>query len=242
MNSEIIKLVTLQKYDKEIKDINEHISSSSAQLEEDRKRLDKANSQLQDKENELKNRKIESEKIDTDIASLENNYKEFSYQLMSIKDEKSYDAMKNQIEDTKEEISQKEAVGIDLLNTIEEITNTVNLYKEKIQNEADRIENKQKEIDVEIESRSSEINEKQQHRNEYAKQIDDKVLKQYQKLLSLPNGVALASLDGRSCTGCYSEITREDLETIKLQSRLVNCNVCGRILYLPELLGKEDDN
>jgi len=241
MNEELIKLVTLQKFDKEINDINKHIKISSGKLEEDKKRLLKAKGQLDWKINELRARKLESGKIDSFIITAEETYKSYNYQLMALKDAKAYDAMKLQLDNTRAEISEKENVGIELLNTIEELDKTVNLYTEKINTEDERINGLQEEIDLEIEIRSEEISEKQKKRDDYANMIDAKVLLHYEKLLGLPDSRAIAELDGRSCTGCYSNVTLEDVENVKLQTRIVNCNVCGRILYIPNVAGQSEN-
>jgi uncharacterized protein len=241
MNEELIKLVTLQKFDKEINDINKHIKGSSDKLEEDRKRLAKAKEQLEEKNVSLKAKKLESEKIDSFITSSEDNYKSYNYQLMQIKDEKAYDSMKMQLENTRMEIEEKENQGIDILNEIEELEKTISLYTEKINAEDERIQGVQTEIDKEIKERSQEIEGIQSKRDEYAKQIDEKILKHYEKLLGLPDSKAIVELDGRSCTGCYSEATLEDIENIKLQNSVVTCNVCGRILYIPNVAGQSDN-
>jgi len=241
MNDELIKLVTLQKFDKEINDINKHIKNSSGKLEEDKKRLMKAKEQLDWKINELRARKLDSEKIESFIASSEETYKSYNYQLMALKDEKAYDTMKTQLENTRAEINEKENTGIELLNTIEELDKTVTLYTEKINAEDERIKGLQEEIDLEADVRAEEVSEKQNKRDEYAKMIDAKVLVQYEKLLGLPDSRAIAELDGRSCTGCYSEATLEDVENVKLQTKIVNCNVCGRILYIPSVAGQSDN-
>jgi uncharacterized protein len=240
MNEELIKLVTLQKFDKDINDINKHLVDSKRKIDEDKARLSKAKEQLDDKLNELKARKLDSEKIQSFISSSEEAYKSYNYQLMSLKDEKAYDSMKMQLESTRVEINAKEDEGIELLTKIEQIEKTIEMYSGKINEEEERINGLEKEVEEEIELQSDDMTEKQTKRNEYASQIDEKILKHYEKLLGLPDSRAIAELDGRSCTGCYSEVTLEDIENIKSQKRIVNCNVCGRILYIPNVAGQSN--
>lgn len=239
MNEELIKLVTLQKYDKELMGLEAHIKDSQEQIEKDIKRLEKAKEQLEAKEQDVKFQKLESEKTENFIKSAEVSYKEYNYQMMGLKDQKAYDAMKLQLEELKDQISERENHGIEILSRIEELNKTIAVYQEKINEEEKRIEKTKSDLAEEVNQRSEEKSGLKVKRDEYAKHIDAKLLAQYEKLLLLPKHQALAELDDRTCTGCYSTITRDALETIKLQERIVTCDSCGRILYIPSSLGVE---
>jgi predicted nucleic acid-binding Zn-ribbon protein len=240
MKEELIRLVTLQKYDRQIIEIESHLNNLQEQIKKDEVRLAKAKEQLSAKEQELQDRKVDSSRIDHDIQASEVRYKEYSYQLMNLKDTKSYDAMKSQLEELREEISQMESSGIDLLNEIEELEKTLAMYNEKIGAEETRIQEQKNLLEKDTQSRSEEKNELIKRSESYSAEISPEVMRTYKRLLKLPNGVALASVEGRTCTGCYSNITLENLEVVKMMSGLVSCNSCGRILYIPSLLGQED--
>ena len=118
MKEELIKLVTLQKYDKELLDIESHLDGARKKIKLDEVRLAKAQGQLDDKIADLKGKQLVSEKIDTFHKGAQIKYKEYSYQLMGLKDQKAYDAMKQQLQDLKEEIEHNETVGISVLEEI----------------------------------------------------------------------------------------------------------------------------
>jgi predicted nucleic acid-binding Zn-ribbon protein len=44
---------------------------------------------------------------------------------------------------------------------------------------------------------------------------------------------AMAAVENRTCTACYTEITAQNYHELIL-GQLVVCKSCGRILYLPE--------
>jgi predicted nucleic acid-binding Zn-ribbon protein len=44
---------------------------------------------------------------------------------------------------------------------------------------------------------------------------------------------ALAAVQNRTCSSCYTEITAQQYNEL-LQQQVVLCKACGRILYLPE--------
>jgi len=240
MKEELLRLVTLQKYDRQIIEIDTHLNNLKQQIEKDEARLNKAKAQFADKQDELNHRKLDSNKLDLEIKQAETRYKECSYQLMSLKDTKSYDTMKNQLMEIKEDISIKETYAIDLLNTIEELEKTLSMYSEKIAEEALRIQGLKDHADKERESRCEEKDELLKRRMAFASELTAGTMSKYQRLLKLPNGVAMATLQGRTCTGCYSSITMDDLEAVKLMDKLIQCGSCQRIIYIPSLLGSPE--
>lgn len=240
MKDELLKLATLQKFDRECREIESCIKESTKQVEVSQQRLDKARQQLEEKKKEAKIKQVYSDRLDQDMKALELRYKEYNYQLMSLKDAKAYDTMKAQLADLKEEISSTESEAIDVLSALEELNTTVKTYTEKIEEEEKRIEGIKEEMKASLDEKNEELKEQKAKRDAYADTIDDVIVRSYNRLLALPDGKPLAEVHDRTCQGCYSSITLEDLESIKMQERIIHCHSCGRILYIPQLLGVAD--
>ena len=243
MKEELIRLVTLQKYDQQILEIEDHLTNLTKEIKTAEVRLDKAREQTEDKESKLKKLKVESQGIDADISSLESQYKQNNYQLMTLKDQKSYDAMKLQLEEILSLKNIKENSGLELLGRIEEEEKTLAMYHEKIDAEAARVQGLIDDVEKQTSERSAEKEEMVNKRKGYADKISPGLLSTYQRLLGMPDRKAIAEVDpnSRACRGCYSTITRENMENVKLMTTIVHCNSCGRIVYVPSLLGSVDD-
>lgn len=242
MKEELIQLVTLQKFDSQILEIEDHLSGLEKEIVTADERLAKAREQVAEKEKGLQNLKVQSNNLETDIASAETRYKEHSYQLMSMKDEKSYETMKLQMEELRNSIAEKENTSIETLTTIEETEKTLVMYGEKIKAEEERVDGLRTSLEEEKGKRSEEKGELKQKREGYIKNISPALLAQYERLLNLPDRIAIAqvNMNNRTCLKCYSTLTRENIETIKMMDKVVNCNRCGRILYVPSILGQAD--
>ena len=50
-------------------------------------------------------------------------------------------------------------------------------------------------------------------------------------LLSIADG--MAQVDGEHCGGCYQTLTANTMNSLYID-KIVFCQVCGRLLYLPE--------
>jgi predicted nucleic acid-binding Zn-ribbon protein len=55
----------------------------------------------------------------------------------------------------------------------------------------------------------------------------------YNRLIAARGEDALAAVQGRTCTACYTEITAQNYNEL-MQGQFVLCKSCGRYLYLPE--------
>jgi predicted nucleic acid-binding Zn-ribbon protein len=63
--------------------------------------------------------------------------------------------------------------------------------------------------------------------------LPEDILRDYQRLIAARGEDALASVQNRTCTACYTEITAQNYNEL-VQAQFVLCKNCGRILYLPE--------
>src|SRR5262249_54816498 len=63
--------------------------------------------------------------------------------------------------------------------------------------------------------------------------IPNEARAQYNRMVAAMGPDALAAVQGRICTSCYTEITAQNHHDLQ-QELLIMCKSCGRILYLPE--------
>ncbi|MBK5108033.1 MAG: hypothetical protein JJE12_07865 [Anaerolineales bacterium] len=61
--------------------------------------------------------------------------------------------------------------------------------------------------------------------------IDDPVLRQYEKMRKLKNGIAVARIIDKTCAACGSTLTAATFSSAKVPTKIARCDACGRILY-----------
>jgi predicted nucleic acid-binding Zn-ribbon protein len=150
--------------------------------------------------------------------------------------------MKLQMEELKSSTEEQETRGLELLESIEATEKKLSIYRQKISDEELRVEGLKNQLKEQTDSRAEDRSTLVKKRDGYLSSINPTLKAQYQRLLQLPDRQAIAqvNLSDRSCLKCYSTLTRENIETIKMMKQVVNCNRCGRILYVPALLGQAD--
>jgi predicted nucleic acid-binding Zn-ribbon protein len=77
-----------------------------------------------------------------------------------------------------------------------------------------------------------ELDATQSARSTIAEGLDAGVLGQYQRLRERMGGVAVATLDGKRCTGCHLDLSASELDQVRATppGELTDCPECGRIL------------
>ncbi len=88
--------------------------------------------------------------------------------------------------------------------------------------------------DLETKSKTlgSQQQEFQTERDVLASKIDADLLDQFERLFNSKGDAAIVAVEHGVCTGCHMKITTATAARVKAGKEIVNCEQCGRILYL----------
>lgn len=221
IDSEIYAL----RYEKESKP--QEIKILETSFEEKKQHVANLQSSLLDLQKQRKDRELE-------LASQEESVKKLQTQLYSLKTNKEYQAMLQQIEDAKADVSVIEDKILELFSHIDKAKFDIDQEKQKIQEEEKVFfEQKRK-----IEDRLKEIDERlaqlDVHRKQIIPEVDAKIFIQYERILSNRDGLAIVSVKNNSCQGCNMFVPPQVINLIRMYEGLITCEVCNRILYIDE--------
>ncbi len=128
-------------------------------------------------------------------------------QLNEVSSRKEYDALRSEIESDKKACAKIEDATLEVME----------------------------EIDVQTRRNdfTDRLNETLKSIREIETSLPDDVRAMYDRLVAARGDSAMSSVQGRTCTACYTEITAQNQNDL-IQEKLVLCKNCGRILYLAE--------
>jgi len=88
--------------------------------------------------------------------------------------------------------------------------------------------------DLEIKSKALEKQQAEltNEREALASKIDADVLDQFERLFNSKGDAAIVAVEHGVCTGCHMKVTTATAAGVKAGKEIVNCEQCGRILYL----------
>ena len=228
IDSEIDKIRTVRgELPLEVQDLEDELKGVET-------RIEKINSDISDKENNITKRKLA-------IKESEELVKKYNEQLNNIKNNREYDSLSKEIEFQNLEIELANKKIKDNLAKIE----LLKVSKE----ESTEIFNEKKEIfeekKVELDSIVSETEKDEEKLLEQSKKaekvVDDRLLSAYKRIRkSSRNGLAVVSVERDSCGGCYSKIPPQRQLDIKAHKKIIVCEHCGRILVDSAMFQKEE--
>ncbi len=234
LKSQLSILIQLQDVDSEIyalKEENEakpkEIEALKAAFEEKKKKLVELEKTLLDLQKQRKEKELE-------LASKEENAKKLETQLYSLKTNKEYQTMLQQIEDTKTDASLTEDKILGLLEQTDNIKNEIDQENKKLKDEETVFNAQKNKIEERIREIEERLHQLDTQRKQITPNIDKKILAQYEKILFNRYGLAIVSVKDNSCLGCNMYVPPQVINLIKMYERIVTCEICNRILHINE--------
>jgi predicted nucleic acid-binding Zn-ribbon protein len=201
--------------------------------------------QLKEDSEEKKNRSVELEeqagKLQSDRRMFEKEIdaskvqlKKYEDQLYKVQNNKEYDAIALEIDTKKVEIESLENKIIQTLEDEEELKKEQAALADELSNLKTQLKEQEKELEEIILLTQEEEIRLNHEREKVARLIDERYLRQYERIRQAKEGLAVVPIRRSSCGGCFSTIPPQRIVEIREGGRLHTCENCGRILVWSE--------
>ncbi len=175
-------------------------------------------------------------RLEEEISTVEARRKSEEGRMYSglITSEKELGALRNEIAALRARKSDLEDELLEVMERVEELTGMVGSLRsrhEELSGKADELTKARDEAATEIDA---ELAARRAERHTVAGDVDAELLDTYTRLRDRKGGVALAALDGRTCSGCRLELTAIELEEVREAAArgLGKCAQCDRLLIV----------
>ena len=232
LKSQIIGLVKLQTVDSEI---------YALQAEKVRRPLEIKNLEVLFEEKKQKLADLEKASLDLqkqrndgelDLASKDEGIKKLERQLYSLKTNKEYQAMLQQINDAKADASVIEDKILLLFDQVDKAKNDIDKEKQRLKEEEGVFVGEKKKIETRMKEIDDRLAQLEAQRQQVIPEIEPKILVQYDRILANRDGLAIVSVKDNSCQGCNMHVPPQVINLIKMYERIITCEVCNRMLYI----------
>ncbi len=235
LKDEIRKLVELQEIDSRIYKLQEEKDQNlPAQLEENRREFEETSKNFTTAEEKLKNLQLSKKDKEIELASKEEGLKKLQTQLYQLKSNKEYQAMLTEIGSAKADTSLAEENVLIVLEALEAAKKECLAQREALDQEKKNFTEKEAKLTGLIKDAEAEISNLRTKRKTLAASVDKEILTHYERLLESRQGLALIPVKGNDCGACNMRLTHQKINEIKMFEHLVSCDVCVRLLYIPE--------
>lgn len=196
---------------------------------------------IEAKKEEIQLTKIQSDRLELELATREESIAKLRAQLNVAKTNKEYALVLTQLNTTKADNSKIETQILELLKDIE----ADEAESEKMQSQMDErkqaLEQTRKESELLAAKYQAEIEEIQAEWDKQAQAIKAETLQVFKRVAETYDGEALAVIEKQegktvvySCGGCFMGITAESVNLLLTRDDIIRCPTCTRILVLGE--------
>lgn len=190
--------------------------------------------QVNTKQSEIKELKINSSMMEGEIADVVTKQKKLESMQGSIKKVEEFNALSQEMAQADREKHAKEQRLSDILDRIAIEEDSLKNLDEVLES---TIENS-KALEVEIHDSVNRINDEgrllKAQRDKLVEQADPEVFHVYERLLKNKKDRVVVPIENRCCSGCHIMLTAQDENLVRKGERLLFCEHCSRIHYWQE--------
>ena len=230
MNS-IQYLIELQKIDSQLAEIEELLGDLPIKVTELKNKEDSLTSDFERGKARLKEIALEQHKTEMNLAEFKEKIDKLKDQLFLVTNNKQYDALMLEIDHLKEDMDRSETTELEFLEEKDQLAEQVKSQEKSLESLSKDLSSKRVRLEQALAASSSEKKDFESRREETTKNLSASVLARYNRILSAKNGLAVVSLEGRSCGGCGAALPPQLVAEVKTLMTIQNCSICTRFLF-----------
>jgi predicted nucleic acid-binding Zn-ribbon protein len=230
MNS-IQDLIELQKIDSQLAEIEELLGDLPTRVTDLKNKEDSLTSDFERGKARLKEIALEQHKTEMNLAEFKEKIDKLKDQLFLVTNNKQYDALMLEIDHLKEELDRSETTELEFLEEKDQLAEQVKSQEQSLESLSKDLSSKRVKLEQALAASSSEKKDLESRREETTKDLSASVLARYNRILSARNGLAVVSLEGKSCGGCGAALPPQLVAEVKTLVTIQNCSICTRFLF-----------
>lgn len=231
MKEELRLLIELQKIDTDISKINlkkKDLPLKLASLEEAFASL---NGAVKDMEARLEDANKRHKETEDKLKKAVDSLRKTKERLHEVKTNKEYQAVLKEIEGMEKKNGEIEETIIVLLDEIDAGRAASKLQEKELSEEQARYEEKRRGLQQQIDAIASELQVSMEKGAALRKKIPQDLLRKYETIRNIRNGLAVVSAWKEVCNGCHMNIPPQMYNELYTSNELMLCPQCNRIIY-----------
>jgi len=142
--------------------------------------------------------------------------------------------MLQQIQDSKADASLVEDKILEAMDKIDKAKLNVDAEKKKLLEEEKFFNEQKAKLENELKEIEQRLVQLEGQRKQLMPGIDKHIMAQYERILKSRDGLAIVPVKDSSCLGCHMSMPPQVINLIRMYDHIVTCEVCNRILCIPD--------
>jgi predicted nucleic acid-binding Zn-ribbon protein len=215
------------------KDLQEEIDRGPRQLQMQQNKVKAAEEARAQTQEAIKKLKVDNHEREVTLKATSAQIDKHERQLNECSSKKEYDALKSEIAADKAKCQRLEDEILRTMIDLDEKSARLPELEKTIQKTRSEAAEFERTLAVLQAERSEMLQQAQRQLQEAEASLPEELRVQYDRLVGQRGEDALALVQGTVCTACYTGITAQSMNELRI-GRFVVCKNCGRILYLAE--------
>lgn len=229
MNNTLKFLIELQEIDRQLFEIEEKKGSLPQQVEKLENQAASVKSELESSRLTLEENQKELVGIKGALMDAEAKVKKYQDQLYLVTTNREYDALTNEIETVKAEMSESEGRQLFLETEIEKLEEIISSSEEQSTAFVEQLDANRDELKEKSDLTDAHQEELETQRADLVKNIGQRYLRKYDRILKARRR-AVVRVERGSCSGCHKQLNPQTIYEIQQMDAFIECENCGRIL------------
>jgi hypothetical protein len=227
----IEKLLILQDRDRRILHIREQLARIEPERQLFQAKAAAAQAGLDNAKLKVKQTETDRKKLELDAESKKQQIERYALQQFQTKKNEEYRALAHEIETCKEAITHLEDQQLELMEQIEGYQKQAAGATREAEESRKAADNQLKDIAGREQKLSAELSTLESNRDQLTAAIEERALRQYERLLRNKGDNVVVGIQHGVCGGCHMKFPVQLVVSCQQAKELVTCPNCGRILY-----------
>ena len=177
---------------------------------------------------------VERKKLELDVGTRNESIARLKTQQYETRKNDEFQAMGNEIERYEKEIRKIEDAELELMDQTDKLKAALSVEEKKAVTVKESISRQMADLEEKSKALETRLQELAKERADVAANIDEDLLGRFERLFASKGDAAIVAVEHGVCTGCHMKVTTQTAMRAKGGQEIINCDQCGRILYVAE--------
>lgn len=232
MNSELEQLLILQDRQQKIRHIQAEIKTLPFERDHLESQLAASAAGVEALKQKARQVEVQRKNLELDVGTRSESIARLKTQQYQTRKNEEFRAIGHEIERYENEIRKLEDQELELMIETDKLKSEIEAADKNARAAKDTISRQLADLETKSKALGSQQEQLETERAALATKIDDDVLDQFERLFNSKGDAAIVAVEHGVCTGCHMKVTTATAARVKAGKEIVNCEQCGRILYL----------
>ncbi len=232
MHSELEQLLVLQDRQQKIRQIQAEIKTVPLERAYLESQLAATAADVESLKQKGRQVEVERKRLELDVGTRNESISRLRTQQYQTRKNDEFQAISHEIERYENEIRKLEDQELELMIEGDKLKAEIEAADKSARATKDSIARQLTDLETKSKALGSQQQEFETEREALASKIDADLLDQFERLFNSKGDAAIVAVEHGVCTGCHMKVTTATAARVKAGKEIVNCEQCGRILYL----------